>query len=295
MQTFLHRFIRGQHKYYNKNRLSAQGEGNLRYICYNICMKSTSENVQNPQAPLSEDFVVNLPKTFPNSGEIIHNARNQIRVFDVNDHKINVKKFCIPPIVNRILYSLGWRTPKAVATYRNALEILKRGFHTPAPYGYRIERKGGLIDFSYFVSAQESDMRPVSQAANDPALINALAQYTADMHAKGLWHKDFTPGNILFRVKDGKHEFSLIDINRFRFFVGSVPATIVRRNLAQPFYDDKNLSAFVEEYARITNWHGNLVHKVLRKKHLRNAYDNLKYNLKKLPLVDLFLGKPLKK
>ena len=33
-----------------------------------------------------------------------------IRVFDIAGKKINVKKFCIPPIVNRILYSLGWRT-----------------------------------------------------------------------------------------------------------------------------------------------------------------------------------------
>ena len=258
-------------------------------------MKSTSENVQNPQAPLPENFVINLPDTFANGGEIIHNARNQIRVFNVNNRKINVKKFCIPPIVNRILYSLGWRTPKAVATYRNAQEILKRGFHTPAPYGYRIERKGGLINFSYFVSAQEDQMRPVREAANDPALINALAQYTTDMHAKGLWHKDFTPGNILFRVKDGKHEFSLIDINRFRFFDGPVPKKIVRRNLIQPFYDDKNLSAFVEEYARITNWHGNLVREVLRKKHLRNRYDAFKRNLKKLPGAYIFLNKPFQK
>lgn len=258
-------------------------------------MKTTSENVQNPLSPLPENFIATLPDMFANSGEIIHNARNQIRVFDINNRKINVKKFCIPPIVNRILYSLGWRTPKAVATYRNAQEILKRGFHTPAPYGYRIERTGGLINFSYFVSAQEENMRPVSMAANDPALINALAAYTADMHAKGLWHKDFTPGNILFRVKDGKHEFSLIDINRFRFFDDPVPPKIVRRNLAQPFYNDENLSAFVEEYARITNWHGNLEREVLRKKHLRNAYDKLKHDLKKLPFVSLFLGKPLKK
>ena len=103
--------------------------------------------MQNPQAPLPENFVGTLPDFFSQKGEIIHNARNQIRVFSVNNRKINVKKFCIPPIVNRILYSLGWRTPKAVSTYKNAQEILKRGFHTPAPYGYRIERTGGLINF----------------------------------------------------------------------------------------------------------------------------------------------------
>ncbi|WP_428048646.1 lipopolysaccharide kinase InaA family protein [Candidatus Avelusimicrobium caledoniensis] len=258
-------------------------------------MKSTSENVQNTQAPLPENFVVNLPDTFANGGEIIHNARNQIRVFDVNNHKINVKKFCIPPIVNRILYSLGWRTPKAVSTYKNAQEILKRGFHTPAPYGYRIERKGGLINFSYFVSEQVENMRPVRDTQNDPALINALAKYTADMHAKGLWHKDFTPGNILYRVENGKHIFSLVDINRFKFFDGPVPKNIIKQNLIQPFYDDKNLRTFVEEYARITGWRGDLVKEVLRRKHIRNAYDKFKHDLKKLPGAYIFLNKPFEK
>lgn len=258
-------------------------------------MKSTSENLQNPQAPLPGNFVQTLPDFFSTQGEIIHNARNQIRVFDVNHRKINVKKFCIPPIVNRILYSLGWRTPKAKTTYHNAQEILKRGFHTPAPYGYRIERKGGLINFSYFISEQVENVRPVRDAANDPALIRALAQYTADMHAKGLWHKDFTPGNILFRVENGQHQFLLVDINRFRFFDGPVPKNIVQRNLIQPFYDDHNLRAFVQEYIRITGWKGDLEKTVLRKKHLRNAYDDFKHALKKLPGAYIFLNKPFQK
>ena len=91
-------------------------------------MKDTSEVFQPANAKLPDDFTAKLPDFFPNNGTVIHNARNQIRVFDVNGHKINVKKFCIPPIVNRILYSLGWRTPKALTTYRNAQEILKELF-----------------------------------------------------------------------------------------------------------------------------------------------------------------------
>ncbi|MCQ2410537.1 MAG: lipopolysaccharide kinase InaA family protein [Elusimicrobiaceae bacterium] len=258
-------------------------------------MKATSEVFQNPQAPLPKDFMANLPEIFQAGGAIIHNARNQIRVFDVDGHKINVKKFCIPPIVNRVLYSLGWRTPKAVATYRNAQEIIKRGFHTPAPYGLRIERNGGLINFSYFASEQVENMRPIRDAADDPALIRALAKYTADMHAKGMWHKDFTPGNILYRVENGVYHFSLVDINRFRFFEQPLPTHLVQRNLAQPFYHDDQLRAFVREYAQITHWQGDLEHAVLRKKHVRNAYNDFKRRLKKLPGAYIFLNKPLKK
>ncbi|MBR4592140.1 MAG: hypothetical protein IKO35_02920 [Elusimicrobiaceae bacterium] len=258
-------------------------------------MKSTNQTIQIPGAPLPADFMQTLPGFFSSGGTIIHNARNQIRVFDVNGRKINIKKFCIPPIVNRILYSLGWRTPKAVATYRNAQEILKRGFHTPAPYGYRIERKGGLINFSYFISEQIENMRPIREGGSDPALIQALAQYTAALHAHGLFHRDFTPGNILYRVENGEYQFSLVDINRFRFFDGPAPRRFVLRNLMQPFHDDNLLKCFVQAYQKHVPGLGDMEQAVLRRRHWRNFYDNTKRQLKKIPGVSLFLGKNLKK
>ena len=256
-------------------------------------MKHTSEKILTPAAPLPGDFLQNLPDFFNTGGTIIHNERNQIRVFDVNGHKINIKKFCIPPIVNRVLYSLGWRTPKAAATYRNAQEILKRGFHTPAPYGYRIERTGGLINFSYFVSQQIENMQPIRDGGNDPELIKALAKYTADMHAKGLFHRDFTPGNILYCTENGEYQFSLVDINRFRFFNGPVPRNLVLRNLMQPFYKDELLRKFIREYQNFAPSVGEVETVVLRRRHLRNAYDTFKRNLKKIPGAYIFLNKPL--
>ncbi len=258
-------------------------------------MKATSEIFQVSNTPLPGDFTAKLPDFFNNSGTIIHNARNQIRVFDVNGHKINVKKFCIPPIVNRILYSLGWRTPKALTTYRNAQEILKRGFHTPSPYGYRIERNGGLINYSYFVSEQVENMRTLRECGNHPALIQAVAKYTAELHAKGLFHRDYTPGNILCREENGTYYFMLVDINRFRFFDGPTPRKLVLRNLMQPFPQDEMLKVFVQEYCKCTPLKGNIEKQVLRRRHFRNFYDDTKRKLKKLPGVSLFLGKNLKK
>ena len=258
-------------------------------------MKTTSEIFQVNNAPVPVDFTAKLPDFFNNSGTIIHNARNQIRVFDVNGHKINVKKFCIPPIVNRILYSLGWRTPKALTTYRNAQEILKRGFHTPSPYGYRIERNGGIINYSYFVSEQVENMRQIRDGGNDPELIKAVAKYTADMHAKGLFHRDYTPGNILYREENGIYHFTLVDINRFRFFNETTPRRLALRNLGQPFPQDDLLKIFVQEYSRYAPWAAGVEKSVLRRRHVRNWYNKTKRALKKLPGVSLFLGKNLKK
>ena len=250
--------------------------------------------IQDPNAPLPADFSQKLPDFFMANGTIIHNARNQIRVFDVQGRKINVKKFCIPPIVNRILYSWGWRTPKAKATYYNAQEILKRGFNTPTPYGYRIDRNGWLINYSYFVSEQVENMRPIRDAGHDSALIKALAAYTAQLHQKGMWHKDYTPGNILYRVENGEYRFLLVDINRFRFFSATLSKKLVIRNLMQPFHEDELLKEFVRQYAQITGWQGDLEKQVLAKRHFRNFYDEAKRRLKKIPGVKFFLGKNLK-
>ena len=116
-------------------------------------MKETSRTVfECEKSPLPNGFIAQVPALFDNGGTLIHNARNQIRVFDVNGLPVNIKKYCIPPIVNRLLYSVGWRTPKAVSTYRNALKILENGFLTPRPYGYILERKRGVLGFSYFIS-----------------------------------------------------------------------------------------------------------------------------------------------
>ena len=256
-------------------------------------MKRFSKQVKN--SPLPADFMENLPAYFDGHGVLIHNARNQIRVFDVDGRKINVKKYCIPPIVNRILYSLGWRTPKAQATYQNAQKILENGFLTPRPFGYLLEKQGGLLKFSYFVSEQLENVRPMGYQKHEDSLIKALAAYTAVMHEKGLLHIDYTPNNILFAEKNGQYTFYLVDINRFRFYKDPVPMSAVLTNLMKPFHGEEQIETFVKAYAVCRGWDENLYKKVLCRRRLRNKYDDFKDNLKKIPLSGLFINKPLGK
>ena len=250
---------------------------------------------ENPNSPLPKDFIAQVPTLFDKGGTLLHNARNQIRVFDVEKRSVNIKKYCIAPIVNRLLYSWNWRSPKAVSTYRNALKILEKGFSTPRPYGYILERKGGILGFSYFISEQIEDMQPVGYAEHPDELIKAIAQLTADMHQKGLLHIDYTPNNILFSQKDGKYVFSLVDINRFHFYNHPVPLGAALTNLMKPFHDDRQLTKFVKFYAGFRGLDPNLYKKVLRRRHLRNAYDDFKKKLKKLPCASWFINQPLGK
>ena len=248
-----------------------------------------------PNNPLPKNFITEIPDNFDNGGTLIHNARNQIRVFDVNGQKINIKKYCIPPIVNRILYSLGWRTPKAITACKNAQKILGKGFLTPLPYGYIIERKNKILTFSYFISEQLQGVQPVGYGEHSEELISALAEFTVNMHQKGMLHIDYTPNNILFKEQDGKYTFSLVDINRCRFYNHPVPLNAALTNLMKPFHDDEQLVRFVKKYASLRGLDPDLYKKVLRRRHLRNAYDDFKRKLKKLPFASWFINKPLGK
>lgn len=248
---------------------------------------------KEPSFPISEKDLLRTPELFDKYGQTIHQARNLIKFFDYEDKKINVKKFCIPPIINRFFYSIGIRTPKAKKSFLNAKEILKRGFSTPQPFAYIIEREKILIRQSYFLSEQLQNMTPIGHFCKDKDLLRALAQYTAKMHQKGCMHRDFTPGNILYSCEEGKYSFSLVDINRFKFSKKPIPLLLACKNLMQPCNDFEMLRFFVEEYRKARDIKEDLFPLVLHLKKTRNRYDDFKAALKKIPGANLLLGKPL--
>jgi len=243
---------------------------------------------------VDQAFLEALPEYFSHNGTIIHHARNQIRVMDINGQKVNVKKYCIPPIVNRILYSVGLRRPKAKSTYVNAQEIINRGFSTPKPYAYILERKKGLLYHSYFISEQVEGVKPIGHQCTDKKLIAALAEYTAQLHKKGLMHKDFTPGNILYKQENGKYTFTLVDINRFHCQNTPIGFSGTCKNLMQPLYNDELIKFFVFEYAKYRKINTGIVWPyVYFLRHWRNWYNRMKKALKNLPGANVLINKPI--
>jgi glycosyltransferase involved in cell wall biosynthesis len=55
-------------------------------------------------------------------------------------------------------------------------------------------------------------------------IVDALARFTARLHEAGVYHKDYSPGNILFdeTPDSGEVKFCIVDINRMRFAPVSV-------------------------------------------------------------------------
>ena len=169
------------------------------------------------------DYLLTLPERFDAEGETIYAARNTIKVFTAPDGTtLNVKRYHPPRFFNRLIYSFGLRRPKGLRafTYPEILEA--RDIDTPAPVAYFEERHGGMLGYSYFVSVQCQGMRTLYDVATMKTgyelLAEELGTFTARMHEQQVLHRDYTPGNILWRQEDlGVFTFVLVDTNRMRF------------------------------------------------------------------------------
>lgn len=176
--------------------------------------------VIHPHYRRFSSFIHTLPERFDREGVTIYKARNEIKVFEVEGVKLNVKRFKVPHFINRIAYTF-FRPSKVLRSYTYALEIEKRGGDTPPAVGYILFKKGGLIHTSYFISLQY-DYEPMYKPGQLPLaenadLFEAVARYTASLHAKGIYHADYSPGNILYKRTAEGIRFCLVDINRMCF------------------------------------------------------------------------------
>jgi len=181
------------------------------------------------------DWIVQLPNTFYEQGQVIYDARNQIRVIQGPDGSLyNVKRYCCPKWYNRLAYSFI-RQPKAIRAYTNAIRLAQRGIPTPNVVAYILCGKG-LIRESYLITEQSPLTHMLYELGDGviqgrEALITALGAFAGTMHEKGVLHLDFSPGNVLFDQIDGWWQFTLVDINRMRF--GCIGAASGCRNFAR--------------------------------------------------------------
>lgn len=143
-------------------------------------------------------------------GTTIYQKRNTLRVYQ--DYVI--KQFAVPSIGRQIAYC--FTSSKAKRSYSHALRL---GPLTPAPVAYREIRFLGLfIHQSWYVSRLSECKHTFNELIGHPdfphrvEILQAIGRFTAQMHQRGLWHKDYSGGNILFNEDGSKVE--VIDLNR---------------------------------------------------------------------------------
>ena len=95
----------------------------------------------NPTYESLRPWIESLPETFAQQGEVIYDARNQIRIILApNGKEMCVKRFHAPRFLNRFVYSF-WRMPKAIRAFHNALRLKLAGIGTPEPVAFLLTKQ----------------------------------------------------------------------------------------------------------------------------------------------------------
>lgn len=208
---------------------------------------------QNDYQFLKSSFA-SIREIFIHDNHSIHKARNELKIIELSGVKTVVKSFKVPHLINRIVYTF-FRHSKAYKSYHNALRLQELGISTPQPIALIEFFSTGLLADSYFISEwfdYDFTIRtPLLEPLEDrKAIFTAFAAYTYDLHQKGVWHLDYSPGNILIKRTGQGYRFSIVDINRMTF--RTITPLEGCENFNKLWAFDDELEIMAREYARLS-------------------------------------------
>ncbi len=237
-------------------------------------MKTADKNLQ----PLLDD----IRELFYNATTSIHKARNEIKIITYKENEYIVKSFKIPHFLNKIVYTF-FRESKAKKSYKNSIKISK---FTPKPIGYKHYKKWGLLHQSYYVSERFDYDFTIREPLLDKEfkdkkmIFREFALFSFKLHNDGIFHKDYSPGNILIKKEQTSYVFKIVDINRMVFKTLSIDERV--KNFAQLWASDEDLTTIIKEYAKLIDEdEGGLVEKALFYSQKHKERKNLKKKFKK--------------
>ena len=206
------------------------------------------EVIQNKYSELLK----NIQSYFKSSKNSIHKARNEIKVIDFEDESLVIKSFKVPHLINRVVYTF-FRDSKAKKSYENSVKIAK---FVPKPIGYIEFRKFALLNESYFVSENfkyDFTIREVLKNIdflNRELIFKEFAEFTFQLHDDGIFHLDYSPGNILIKKESANYIFKIVDINRMEFKPLSLDERL--KNFSKLWAKDEDLKIIIKEYAQLS-------------------------------------------
>lgn len=208
------------------------------------------------------EFVKKLPTLFER-GEgtvVLHAGRNTIRLLAQEGELLAAKRFRQPGALQGILYA-HIRRSKARRSFEHAVRLISLGIGTPQPVAWSEYRRKGRLTDSFYVS-RYSDLKPLSEfAARFPdtasrPVLDAFARFVAELHEKGIDHRDFNQGNILcgYSPEKGQWRFELIDINRMRFLDRPLTPRQCMINLRRLSCPAPAFLYILDRYAEVRGW-----------------------------------------
>ncbi len=170
-----------------------------------------------------KDFILNIEKYFLNVESIIlFDKRNVIKIIEFNDSKYVVKSFKVPHFINKIVYRF-FRDSKAKRSYENSVKLQELEINTPNQIGYIEQNSFLFFKKSYYISEYfdyDFEIRAVfkdKKFDDRENILEEFIKFTASLHDKGVYHIDYSPGNILVKKIDEEYQFYIIDVNRMKF------------------------------------------------------------------------------
>lgn len=192
----------------------------------------------------------------PRRSTTVYKGRNRVEKINDCGREVCIKSFKIPHLVNRIVYG-NFRASKAQRSFEHAIMLRNLGFNTPEPLAYAEEGKL-LFGHSYYVCQylpDFKDIRVLDHLDDNELAIMAddLGKLMARLHDHGIWMKDFSQGNILYRrTPKDRFDFYLVDINRMKFGEKS------HKRLMQNFKAVTEYDSFLRMLARAYARHARL-------------------------------------
>ncbi len=199
-----------------------------------------------------DDFI----ESFDSSGEQIKDARNKLKLFQLNDKVVNIKSFKIPNLINQIVYKF-FRKGKAQRSFEYAEKLTQLGIGTPQPIAYYENSSGLLFKRSFYVSEHfEYDLtyRELSRNLNYPdheKILRAFTRFTYKLHEKGIHFLDHSPGNTLIKKSGNDYDFYLVDLNRMNF--GTIDFETRIKNFSRLTKHKSIVEVMSDEYAKCIN------------------------------------------
>lgn len=196
-------------------------------------------------------------------GEIVHEGRNSVRKFLINNQLFMVKRFKRVNQIQSIAYSL-FRKTKAERAFIYAEAYRKRGIDTPKEVAFiEIRNNWGWFRDGYFISlvSPNPPVFPLLEQTDkyEHQLVNDLANMVFKMHQAGILNKDLNLGNFLYQKKEGKYYFTMVDINRTTL-VNKVPDENRRlKNLCTITCKQDLFQNLLDSYLAITEKDSNTV------------------------------------
>jgi len=202
-----------------------------------------------------ELWISQLPADFSSSGETIFKLRNEVKVFNVGNYKLNVKAFKVPNLINRFVY-VHVRGSKAARSYEYARKFFLLDVPTPQAVGHVECTRNGLLKKSYYISLHLNYNFTLREVLDFDVelrdeILRQWVRFTYEkLHKNGIFHLDYSQGNTLItKTDDGKYQFSIVDLNRMTF--GPISFEKGLSNFCRLGVDQATLELIAREYASL--------------------------------------------